>query len=65
MKAAARGARLQVGEGVAPIREIVARLPGLPLAIEIVHTERVRQLGYEAFAADCLAQARRHLEARA
>ena len=64
MKAAARGERLHVGEGVAPILEVVARLPGLPLAIEIVHAERVRQLGYEAFAADCLARARRHLESR-
>jgi sugar phosphate isomerase/epimerase len=62
MKAAARSERLYVGEGVAPIREVVARLPGLPLAIEIVHTERVRQLGYEAFAAECLARARHHLE---
>jgi sugar phosphate isomerase/epimerase len=61
MKTAARSERLYVGEGVAPIREIVARLPGLPLAIEIVHTERVKQLGYEAFAAECLIRARQHL----
>jgi len=62
MKAVARRERLYVGEGVAPIREVVARLPDLPLAIEIVHAERVRALGYEAFAAECLACARRHLE---
>jgi sugar phosphate isomerase/epimerase len=62
MKAAARGKRLHVGEGVAPIREVVARLPGLPLALEIVHAERVKALGYEGFAAECLARARRHLE---
>lgn len=62
MKRVARGERLYVGEGAAPIREIVERLPGRPLAIEIIHTERVRQLGYTAFAAECLARARRHLE---
>lgn len=62
MKHAARNARLYVGEGVAPIREVVARLPDIPLAIEIVHAERVARLGYEAFAAECLARARRHLE---
>ncbi len=61
MKAAARGERLYVGEGIAPIREVVARLPDLTLAIEIVHTERVKTLGYEAFAAECLARARAHL----
>jgi sugar phosphate isomerase/epimerase len=62
MKRVARGERLYVGEGVAPIREVVARLPDLPLAIEIVHAERVERLGYEAFAAECLLRARRHLE---
>jgi sugar phosphate isomerase/epimerase len=61
MKAVARGERLYVGEGDAPIREVVARLPGLPLAIEIVHTERVKALGYERIAAECLQRARRHL----
>jgi sugar phosphate isomerase/epimerase len=61
MKAVARGERLYVGEGVAPVREVVARFPDLPLAIEIVHAARVSALGYEAFAAECLARARRHL----
>jgi sugar phosphate isomerase/epimerase len=62
MKHAARRARLYVGEGAAPIREVVGRLPDIPLAIEIVHAERVEQLGYEAFAAECLARARSHLD---
>ena len=62
MKRVARGERLHVGEGVAPIREIVARLPGRPLAIEIIHAERARRLGHAAFAAECLARARRYLE---
>lgn len=58
MKQTARSARLYPGEGAAPVREVVARLPGIPLAIEIIHAERVEQLGYEAFAAECLARAR-------
>lgn len=62
MKAVARGERLYVGEGVAPIAQVVARLPDLPLAIEIVHTERVQALGYEAFAGVCLARAKSYLE---
>lgn len=62
MKRVARSARLHVGEGCAPIRDLVTRLPGRPLAIEIIHQERVRALGYPAFAADCLARARRYLE---
>jgi sugar phosphate isomerase/epimerase len=62
MKQAARGARLYVGEGVAPIREVISRLPEVPLAIEIIHSKRVGQLGYEAFAAECLAHARRYIE---
>jgi sugar phosphate isomerase/epimerase len=61
MRHAARNARLYVGEGAAPTREVVSRLPDIPLAIEIVHAERVRALGYEAFAAECLARARRYL----
>lgn len=62
MKRVARCERLHVAEGAAPIRELVTRLPGRPLAIEIIHDERVRQLGYPAFAADCLTRARRYLE---
>ena len=62
MKTAARSARLYVGEGVAPIREVVSHLPDIPLAIEIVHAERVRDLGYEGFAAECLRRARSHLD---
>jgi sugar phosphate isomerase/epimerase len=62
MKRVARSERLYVGEGAAPVRQLVERLPGRPLAIEIIHAERVAKLGYEAFAAECLATARRHLE---
>jgi sugar phosphate isomerase/epimerase len=61
MKATARGGRLYVGEGAAPIREIVQRLPGRPLALEIVHAERIAALGYEAFARTCLERAKAHL----
>lgn len=58
MKRVARSARLYPGEGVAPIREIVARVPGVPLAIEITHAERIAELGYEGFARECLRRTR-------
>jgi sugar phosphate isomerase/epimerase len=61
MKHTARAERLYVGEGAAPIREVVERLPGRPLALEIIHAERVAALGYEAFAAECLRRAKAHL----
>lgn len=62
MKRAARSARLYVGEGVAPVRDVVARLPDVLLAIEVVHAERTARLGHEGFAAECLLRARRCLE---
>jgi hypothetical protein len=59
----ARSERLYPGEGPTPIRDIVDRFPGLPLALEIIHAERIRKLGYEGFAKTCLDHIRRYLSA--
>jgi sugar phosphate isomerase/epimerase len=62
MKRTARQQRLYPGEGIAPIREIVARLPDRPLALEVAHPARRQALGAEGFAAECLRRAKLHLE---
>lgn len=62
MRTTARSARLYPGEGVAPIREIVAHAPAATLAIEVTHSQRIAELGYEGFAAECLKRARRLLD---
>lgn len=61
LKATARGERLYPGEGPTPIRQIVDRYPGRPVAVEVIHAERVRRLGYEGFATACLDHAKRCL----
>lgn len=62
LRRTAREERLYPGEGPAPIREIVERFPEAILALEITHAARIRELGYEAFAQECLERARRYLE---
>lgn len=62
MRRTARQERLYPGEGIAPIREIVARLPDVPLALEIAHPARLQTLGAEGFAGECLRRAKRLLE---
>lgn len=59
----ARNERLYLGEGQIPIREIMARLPGIPCALEIAHVRRQQELGYKEFARQCLIHARRYFEA--
>ena len=61
MRRTARSERLYPGEGVSPIREIVARLPGLPLALEVTHAARIQALGHEAFARECLIRTKAYL----
>ena len=61
LRRTAREERLYPGEGAAPIREVVERFPDLPLAIEIIHAARVRELGYERFAQECLDRTKRYL----
>lgn len=57
---AARQERLYLGEGVIAVRQIMARLPGIPCALEIVHDKRRRELGYKEFARQCLLHAQRY-----
>lgn len=63
LRRVARSERLYPGEGIAPIREVVSRLPTVPLAVEVIHAERVAAMGYEAFARACLDCTKRTLEA--
>jgi sugar phosphate isomerase/epimerase len=58
----ARNERLYLGEGEIPIREIMARLPGVPCSLEIAHVRRQQELGYKEFARQCLLHARRYFE---
>lgn len=58
----ARQERLYLGEGVIPVREIMARLPGIPCALEIAHLKRQQELGYKEFARQCLVHARRYFD---
>lgn len=59
-----RNERLYVGEGVIDIAGIVNRLPEVPYSLEIPHTVRAKELGYEAFARRCLQTAKTYLEAQ-
>jgi sugar phosphate isomerase/epimerase len=61
----ARGERLYLGEGVIPVAAIVARLPPVPLSLEIAHLQRQRELGYKAFARACLETARAYFDRQA
>lgn len=58
----ARDARLYVGEGGIDIAAVVARLPEIPLSIELPHNERAAQFGYEEHARRCLQTARDYLD---
>ncbi|HEY4077641.1 MAG TPA: sugar phosphate isomerase/epimerase [Rhizomicrobium sp.] len=64
MMRTAREERLYLGEGVIPVREIVARLPNIPCSLEIAHRKRQQEMGYKAFAEDCLDHARRYFAAQ-
>lgn len=57
-----REARLYVGEGGIDIAGIVNRIPEIPCSIELPHTERVKELGYEEFARRCLQSAKDYFE---
>jgi sugar phosphate isomerase/epimerase len=62
MRRTARAERLYPGEGPTPIRQIVERVPGVPLSVEIIHAKRVGALGYEGFAQQCLDRTKAYLE---
>ena len=57
-----REERLYPGEGAIDIAGILGRLPAdLVCAIELPNRERLRQLGPEAFARQCLEHTKRYL----
>ena len=61
----AREERYFPGEGVIPIKEIIARLPDMPLSLEITHKKRIEEFGYREFARQALAATKKYLgEAR-
>jgi sugar phosphate isomerase/epimerase len=58
-----REERLYPGEGAVDIAGILGRLPAaIVCAIELPHRARLRQLGPEAFARECLQQTMRYLD---
>jgi sugar phosphate isomerase/epimerase len=59
----ARQERLYLGEGEIAVRDIVARLPQVPLSLEIAHAKRQQGLGYKEFARQCLVHAKRYFGA--
>jgi sugar phosphate isomerase/epimerase len=59
----ARCERLQPGVGGIPLRELFARLPAdLPISVEVPDDKRAPAMGYEAWAKQCFAAAKRVLE---
>jgi sugar phosphate isomerase/epimerase len=59
----ARCERLQPGVGGIPLRELFARLPAdLPISVEVPDDKRAPVMGYEAWAKQCFAAAKRVLE---
>lgn len=61
MKKATFDERLYVGEGGIDIAAILNRMPEVPCAIEIPHTERSKVLGFAEHAARCLETAKAYL----
>jgi sugar phosphate isomerase/epimerase len=53
--------RLYVGEGGIDVAAILKKLPNIPYAIEIPHIQRVKELGVEQFARNCLQTAKDYL----
>lgn len=59
----AREERLYLGEGGIDVSAILGALPPVPLAVELPHAERVRELGRAGHAARCLESAKHYLAA--
>jgi len=62
MKRIARDERLYVGEGCIDFAGLLARLPAMPLSIELPNARRVKELGYAGHARRCLETARAALD---
>ncbi len=63
MKRIARDERLYVGEGCIDFARLLARLPAMPLSIELPNAQRVKEFGYAGHARRCLETARAALDA--
>ncbi|MDT8861468.1 sugar phosphate isomerase/epimerase [Alkalihalobacillus sp. MEB130] len=57
-----REERLYVGEGGIDIKSIIQRIPKVPYSIELPHSKRSQELGYEEFARRCLQTAKEYLD---
>lgn len=53
-----REERLYVGEGCIDIAGVLSRIPEIPCSIEVPHSRRAGELGYEEFARRCLQTAK-------
>jgi sugar phosphate isomerase/epimerase len=60
-----RAGRLYLGEGGIDIASILAKLPAIPLSIEIPNPEKLQSLGAEQYARLCIETARSYLAASA
>lgn len=56
-----REERSYVGEGGIDVASILSRIPQVPYSIELPHAKRLKELGYEEFARQCLLSAKRYL----
>ncbi|MET1030895.1 sugar phosphate isomerase/epimerase family protein [Domibacillus tundrae] len=56
-----REERSYVGEGGIDVASILSRIPQVPYSIELPHAKRLKELGYEEFARQCLVSAKRYL----
>jgi sugar phosphate isomerase/epimerase len=63
LRTTAREARLYLGEGDIPVKDIVRHMPEIPYSLEIANARRVQELGYAAFARECLETAQRYFAA--
>lgn len=53
--------RLYLGEGGIDVAAILNKLPNIPYAIEIPHVTRIKELGVEKYAQNCLQTAKEYL----
>lgn len=58
----AREERLYLGEGGINVAEILSKMPNIPYSIEMPHSKRVQELGYEEFARRCLETTKKYFE---
>jgi sugar phosphate isomerase/epimerase len=59
-----REGRLYAGDGQAPIADVLRRLPGVPISIELPNAVMAKELGHEGHARRCLEKAKRYVAER-